>query len=60
MKVVFVDTNYLVALLQESDQWHDRATAAERKVENNSFVTTDAVLCELLNHFSKIRRRNTK
>lgn len=53
MKLVFVDTNYLVALLQESDQWHERAISAEREIENSRYVTTDSVLCELLNHFSK-------
>ncbi len=53
MRAIFVDTNYLVALFQESDQWHERAKTAENLVEGLSYVTTDAVLCELLNHFSK-------
>jgi uncharacterized protein len=51
----FVDTGYLVALLDPRDRLHDRAMAlaedlAQRGVD---LVTTDAVVLELANYFSR-------
>jgi predicted nucleic acid-binding protein len=52
---VFVDTAYLVALLNRHDVLHDRAQAlasawAKRRT---SLLTTDAVLIELANFFAR-------
>jgi predicted nucleic acid-binding protein len=52
MNVAFVDTQYFIATFQESDQWHDRAKKVEFQIVGYKFVTTDSVLCEVLNYFS--------
>ncbi|MGI8543536.1 MAG: type II toxin-antitoxin system VapC family toxin [Aridibacter sp.] len=52
MKVAFVDTQYFVAIFQESDQWNKRAVELESQIVGYNFVTTDSVLCEVLNYFS--------
>ena len=51
MNVGFVDTYYFVAIFQESDQWHERAVELESQIVGYNFVTTDSVLCEVLNYF---------
>ena len=53
MKIAFVDTQYFVAIFQESDQWHERAIEIEAQITNYKFVTTDSILCEVLNYFSR-------
>ena len=52
---IFVDTGYLVALLNARDGLHDQAVALARTWEKKkrSFLTTDAVLIELANVFAK-------
>jgi uncharacterized protein len=51
MSVAFVDTQYFVAIFQENDQWHKRAVEIESQIYDYKFVTTDAVLGEVLNYF---------
>ena len=54
MTAVFVDTSYFVAILNDSDQWHDLAVAARGRLPDDvSLVTTDEVLVEVLASFSK-------
>lgn len=53
MRVVFVDTLYLVALFNPRDQWHDRAIEAANLVSETILITTEDVLVELLNFFSE-------
>ena len=54
MTAVFVDTSYFVAILNDSDQWHDPAVAARKRLPDDvSLVTTDEVLVEVLASFSK-------
>lgn len=52
MNVAFVDTQYFVAIFQESDQWHEKAVELESQIVGYNFVTTDSILCEVLNYFS--------
>jgi len=52
MNVGFVDTQYFIAVFQESDQWHERAVELESKIGGYNFVTTDSALTEVLNYFS--------
>ena len=49
MKRVFVDTLYLVAQINKSDQWHKAAQRARAEVSHAQFVTTESVLIEVLN-----------
>ncbi|MGI8670098.1 MAG: type II toxin-antitoxin system VapC family toxin [Aridibacter sp.] len=60
MKVAFVDTQYFVAVFQESDQWHKRAVELESRIVGYNFVTTDSVLCEVLNYFSGYGKETRK
>ncbi len=41
---IFVDTSFVIALINEKDQYHDEAEALSYKFENSSLITTDAVL----------------
>lgn len=52
---IFVDTGYLVALLNRRDGLHDKAVALASTWEKKgrSFVTSDAVLIELANFFAR-------
>ena len=53
MTAVFVDTCYFVAILNDTDPWHDLAVAARSRLEDNvPLVTTDEVLAEVLTSFS--------
>ena len=53
MKTVFVDASYWIAIINPRDQWHDAAKMARRKLGNVRLVTTEEVLIELLNGFSR-------
>jgi uncharacterized protein len=54
-RAVFIDTGYLVALLNRADALHAQAKtlAASWKESNHAAVTTDAVLLEFANFFAK-------
>mgnify|MGYP001425776723 CR=1 FL=1 len=55
MTTVFVDTAALVALGNRQDQWHAQAVQLSRQLTLSGcrFVTTDAVLLEVGNTFSR-------
>lgn len=50
---IFVDTSFILALINERDQYHDQAEALSRKFENSPLITTDAVLLEIGNAMAK-------
>ena len=50
---VFIDTSFWVALFNLRDQERTRALTLAVKFENYAWVTTDAILFETLNWFSK-------
>lgn len=52
MTRIFVDTLYWIAIFNPRDQWHSAAIGAETAVRGSQFVTTEAVLTEVLNYFS--------
>ena len=55
MATVFVDTAYLVAMLDTRDALHDRALKLTKDLDANSasLVTNDAVLVEFANYFAR-------
>ncbi len=53
---LFVDTGYVIALINENDQHHQEALALADKYENAKFITTDAILLEIGNALSRIAR----
>jgi len=50
---IFIDTMYVVALVNENDEHHERASELSEKYENSAFVTTDGVLIEIANVFAR-------
>ena len=50
---LFIDTNYLVALLDPKDDLHSVAMAASRYAKNCRLLTTDFVIIEFLRLFAK-------
>jgi uncharacterized protein len=55
MTIAFVDTAALVALGNKDDDWHAQAITISRQLTRAGcrFVTTDAVLLEVCNTFSR-------
>lgn len=56
----FLDTSFVIALSIESDEFHSRASrlAAGFSSDGVRIVTTQAILLEIGNSFSKTRYRN--
>ncbi|MCX6029860.1 MAG: PIN domain-containing protein [Chloroflexi bacterium] len=53
---VFIDTGYILALVNMADEHHNRAAAVSRSVQP-PFLTTEAVLTEIGNGLSRVRWR---
>ena len=52
MKIDFVDSLYWIALINPKDQWHSVTVEAKKRYGSVKFLTTEAVLIEVLNYFS--------
>ena len=50
---IFVDTSFVLALINERDQYHDQALNLSHKFEGSPLITTDAVLLEIGNAMAK-------
>lgn len=55
MKEIFGDTSYFVAVFNPGDQWHSEAIEVERNVGPFELVTTDFIILEVANYFSRSR-----
>ena len=53
MRTVFADTGYWVALLNSYDELHDKAIELSKSLDPIHIVTSEMVLTEVLNDFSK-------
>jgi hypothetical protein len=53
MKIIFVDTGYWIALISPDDDLHQQAFQVTEQILPAQFVTTELVLNELLNAFSR-------
>jgi predicted nucleic acid-binding protein len=51
MKTVFTDTQFWVAIINPRDQWHERALEAEASLIEPFYITSEAVLSEVLAFF---------
>lgn len=49
----FLDTLFVIALLNQRDQYHERAAELAIRYEGTQFLTTDAVLLEIGNALAK-------
>jgi predicted nucleic acid-binding protein len=54
---LFVDTGYIIALINENDHYHRQALTLSEKYDSHRLVTTDAVLLEVGNALSRLARR---
>ncbi len=54
---VFVDTSFVLALINEQDQCHDQAEVLSFKFEQSFLITTVAVLLEIGNALAKDFRK---
>lgn len=59
MTDVFLDTSFVIALVNKSDQYHKLALQLTDRFERKKFVTTDAVLFEIGNALSKKFRQES-
>jgi uncharacterized protein len=50
---VFIDTSFIIALVNINDQFHEQAELLSYKIENSSLLTTNAVLLEIGNGLAK-------
>src|SRR5438132_2471652 len=50
---IFLDTSFVIALINERDQYHTQAEALSYKFENSALITTGAVLLEIGNALAK-------
>ena len=55
--MTFVDTNFLLALINGRDEFHDKAVVLSNQYRGLSLVTTDAVLLEVGNGLARGFRR---
>ncbi len=53
MKQVFADTGYWIALLNPRDELHQKAQELSKKIGSLYIFTSEMVLAEVLNDFSK-------
>lgn len=56
---IFIDTLYIVALINRRDEYHDRAVALSLQLQNESFVITDSVLLEIGNALARNYKAET-
>jgi uncharacterized protein len=53
---LFIDTGYVIALINQTDQHHQRALQMADQYAGRPIVTTDAILLEIGNALSRIAR----
>lgn len=49
IKDIFIDTSFVIALINKKDLYHDKALELSIKYENYPLITTEAVLLEIGN-----------
>ena len=57
MSDVFVDTSFVVALVNKNDQYHGLAVELTERFNGQGLVTTDAILLEIGNALSRNFKR---
>jgi predicted nucleic acid-binding protein len=57
---IFVDTSFVLALINERDQFHEQAQRLSYKFEQSLLVTTVAVLLEIGNAMASAFRKEAK
>ena len=44
--MIFIDATYIIAIILEKDQWHDRVKDIEEKISNKKKITSDIMITE--------------
>jgi uncharacterized protein len=52
----FIDTGYVIALINSNDQYHQQASIWSERYNCHPVITTDAVLLEIGNALSRVAR----
>lgn len=50
---LFVDTSFVVGLINDKDQYHEKAATFSHEFNNSPLITTDAVLLEIGDSLAK-------
>jgi predicted nucleic acid-binding protein len=50
---IFIDTSFVIALINGNDQYHGQAQSLSHQFENSPLITTDAVLLEICNALAR-------
>jgi predicted nucleic acid-binding protein len=50
---IFIDTSFIIALINERDQYHDQALSLAEQYDTQLLVVTDSVLLEVANALSR-------
>ena len=53
MTTYFIDTSYVIALVNPKDEYHSWALRLSEKVNDCRFITTDLILFEVANYLAK-------
>ena len=53
MKRILIDTSFVVALLNQKDEYHEKALALSINFDRSPTVITDSILLEIGNAFSR-------
>ena len=53
MRKIFVDTNYIAALINPRDQYYDRARRIQATIGNVNLYSSEMVLAEVLNFYAE-------
>jgi uncharacterized protein len=53
MKIIFIDTHFLIAIISRLDQWHQSAILFVNKLGSTKLVVTESILVETLNYFAE-------
>lgn len=56
MNTLFIDTGFIIALINTQDAYHEQAKRLSLKYENYPVITTDAVLLEIGNALSRFAK----
>ena len=54
---IFIDTLFVIALINHRDQYHQQALDLSKQFENNPLLVTDAVLLEIGNALARNYKR---
>lgn len=57
MKPIFIDTAYIIALVNRRDKYHAQAAKLAEQMTSRSFLTTDAILLEVGNALAQYFRQ---